>query len=138
MHLTFKLAVGPDDLKTCQRALESWGHGNPYREEGHPTVMAFEGTTLRGFMQTAPVTVVNAVVCDRLAIDPHLTRTEQAFLTLRLSESYDGIMRGFGMRWYHCAVDASNKHLIQIISRALGCEPYATDEKVAWFKRELV
>lgn len=142
MTTIYKLAITPDDLEKCHDALHLWGVMHPDRKIAQPCLMAFRDDRLVGFIGTAPVEEVHAVVCNRIAVDPLLSRTAHGFLVLRLVEGYERILRGAGVRWYHVPLDSFNETLIKIFER-YGQKPYArvrremSTSETVWFKREI-
>ena len=143
MTTTYKLAIGPDDLTKCHDALHMWGMPHAERHMDHPCLMAFRDNRLVGFISTAPLDEAKAVVCNRIAVDPELTKMSKAFLVIRMVEGYERVLKGAGMKWYHVSLDSTNQHFIKLIERAFDSKPYAEVEregsafKTVWFKREI-
>lgn len=133
---TFKYMLTRDDEMECHAALKEWGAQNPDRPLGDPTFLAYKDDRLVGVISTAPLAEARAVVCNRLAVVPDMQRIAKGFLVVRMVEAYEAFLRKAGVRWYHVSLDTSNTRFIRLIASALG-EPYAADEDLSWFKREI-
>ena len=123
---TYRLAVGPADYKRCRALMAEFQEPVPL---SFPTVLAERDGHLIGFLATQPRK--EAVVAG-----PLMLRERSPFVTLRLLEAYDNVMRAAGIAAYHFFVKAANAEWRGQIER-LGMQPWHVDDDGVWYRRTL-
>ena len=122
---TYRLAVGPADYKKCRALMAEFIEPVAL---SFPTVMAERDGKLIGFLATQPRK--EAVIAG-----PLMLRERSPFVTLRLLEAYDNVMRAAGITAYHFYVKNGNQWREQV--ERLGFEAWSHDEGGAWYRRTL-
>ena len=125
----YRLATSAQDYRKCHALLKA--EGLSYKLS-FPTVMADRDGDIVGFLSTAPRK--DAVIAGPLFIRGDMRG--QGFLTLRLGEAYENVMRAAGIREYLAVVDPGNERWTEALDAA-GLEPMGEHDGRLWFKRRL-
>jgi len=126
----YKLAKSGHDYASCHSFLRRFDQQTPHLT--FPTVMAERGNELIGVLGTKKSR--KAVVAGPLYVE---VPGNYAFVTLRLIEAYENILRHLGIRTFLFSIWQHQPTWVKMVTD-LGCIPYenGADGKV-WFKREL-
>jgi len=127
----YRLAASPRDYARCRDLMR----GQPEASDTHltfPTVMAERAGRLLGFLSTHPSK--DAVIAGPLILAPDLPRP--GFVTLRLGEAYDAVMRKAGMAfyWFHVPPELLSYH--RVLQR-MGFEVRDQNENGTFYTRRL-
>ena len=125
MATTYRLATSPRDYTRCRALMREFVEPVAL---SFPTVMAERDGVLLGFLATQPRK--EAVIAG-----PLMLRDRSPFVTLRLLEAYDNVMRAAGITAYHFYVRQGNAWRSQV--ERLGFEAWHQDEGGAWYRRTL-
>ena len=101
MKATFYLATKPQHFKDCHKLLRSVGR-EAATQMYTPTIMAFWGQRLVGFVSTADPYKAKVVMIGELAIAPDIKKP--GLLMIRLLEIYNAMMYRMGMKVYYSSV----------------------------------
>jgi hypothetical protein len=125
----YRLARSTKDFQRCHALLAEQGvERSPL---SYPTVMALRGETLVGCLSR--IQSDTAVIAGPLAVS-----SPRPILTvMRLIEAWELVLWRAGVRSYHFGIQLpQHKAWLQIVEK-VGLQPYAQDEQVVWFRREL-
>ena len=133
MTTEYKIAL-EKDINSLHEALHRWNAPNPDRPIGHPTIFAVRDGIIVGLIVTSQQS--EAVVCDRLYVDPTLPRVTRGIILKRLCEHYEILLGSLGMAWYHIHTDTQDNILNGVLGSSLG-SPYHQDHESTWYRREI-
>lgn len=119
----YRLATCPVDYRKCRALMPE-----PV-PLSFPTVMAERNGQVVGFLATQPKK-------DAVVAGPLWLRERAPFVTLRLLEAYDNVMRAAGIAAYHFHIEGANPTWRSQVER-LGFEPWHGDETGVWYRRTL-
>jgi len=127
----YTLATTPSDYRRC-RALwatrPDLGEPEPI---AYPTVMAMRDGELVGFLGTHPRK-------DMLIAGPIVVKFDHRLVVLRLNLAYDNLLRSIGVAFYYFSIPDSNAKFQRIIETALDIQPYAHEDGVKSYRRDLI
>lgn len=127
-----RLATKPEDYRACRALL-------PAAEQcwlAYPTVMAYRGEDLVGFLSTRPFREVGKrIVAGPLYLIPGRA---SMILALRLLEGYEVVLAMSGVTHYLCHVAHANTVWAPMVARAAAAglgRPIETSSTGIWYER---
>ena len=128
----YRLAYG-HDYRRCHTLRDAVGF--PAQRLSWPTVLMEDEGELVGFLSTAPSQ--KAIIAGPLIVDP--TRGS-AWVTIRLIEAYERLLRDAGIHTYLFFVEDVNRGWQCLVRKCLECaalEDYAKTDGKTWYIRRL-
>lgn len=119
-----------------QNSLTLWGYPNPHRPVGDPSVVALRDKRVIGLICIAAQP--KAVICDRIAVDPQLSKTGRMLICVRLVEHLESFLRRAGCMWYNVVTDTSDRSTTEYLEDLFSVKPFHVADDITWFRRELV
>lgn len=127
---TYHLCTKPSDYKACHALREA--AESPKVTFGFPTVYAVRDNAIMGFLGT--LRAKGQIVAGPLVTDPTLKKP--VFITLRLAEAYEQILRQAGVTSYRLGIAKDRPEWSQAVARA-GFTPYSETPTDTWYERTL-
>jgi hypothetical protein len=130
----FRIASTSKEYKECHDLLDLLGRvaGSPL---SFPTICAYRGDKLVGFIALRNAKKTKAIVINEIAVDPAIKRP--VFLLVKLIDIMDRFLADRGIVSYYFSVPLDLPHYIARIKQVIGLDPYTKDSKVAWFVRRI-
>jgi hypothetical protein len=130
----YRLASTPKEYKECHDLLDLLGRvaGAPL---SIPTICAYRGDKLVGFISIKNPKKTKAIVINEIAVHPDIK--SPIFLLVKLVDIMDRFLADRGIVSYYFSVPLDMPHYIARIKQVAGLDPYTKDSKVAWFVRRI-
>jgi hypothetical protein len=118
----------PDDYPSCETLLPEDDYAEAWE---FPTCVAVRDAVVIGVISTR--TTGGIVSIGRLALAPG---PQAPWVTLRLVESYDETLRGYGLQAYWWGIERQHTSLQALMER-LGFSPINVTRDTLWYRKEL-
>lgn len=129
---TYYLVTEPFQEKICKQFYRAAEPDVKRIRLGFPTVYAQRNGKMIGLLSTIPVK--DRICAGPLVIDP--TLKNPAFITVRLCEAYEHVLKSAGVTMYTFSVDAHKSGWARTLER-LGFTLYKQTKKLFCYKRQV-